>query len=302
MADELDIHLKRRGQDPQSQTHTHGRSLGHRAKQRHYAERAHALRPQLPTRLQSLGAVGRVVPPPPAGSPQPVVRTTVTTGQRTRGFLHSYLQKGKGQDGAPAQLFGPGVAHLAQFVRDVRQDPHQFRIMVSTPDHAQLDRGQFIDLLMAQVERDLRRPLDWVAAHHYDTKDPHTHIVLRGRDRHGKVLYMDRNYYSHSMRYRASQFLSWFIGFTQTQQQQQQSDRQQADGVVRSGDDPDTRQRAARSQDSGPSVWERLQSWATGASGQASALDALHRQLDAQRRAQEQIRHQQQRGGRGYGG
>ena len=33
---------------------------------------------------------------------------------------------------------------------------------------------------MRQVERDLGTSLAWMAANHYDTKHPHTHIVVRG--------------------------------------------------------------------------------------------------------------------------
>jgi hypothetical protein len=250
--------------------------------------------------LRRLGAVGRVVPPPPAGSPEAVVKTRVSTGGHTGHFVRTYLQKGKGQAGADATLFGPGVAQLSQWVQAARQDPHQFRIVISHADHPTLDRTQWIGLLMAQVERDLGRSLDWVAAHHYDRPHPHTHLVVRGRDRQGKDLYMTPHYFQHGMRYRASQFLSWLIGWTQTQQQHHQSHRQQADGLIRGSEDPDSRSRLARTQELGQSVWQRLQA---GTPWQASsALDALARQFDATRRTQEQLRQQfQQRGGWGHG-
>src|SRR4029453_12628660 len=107
MRDDLDIHLKVRGQDPARPSHPHAPGLGGRARQRHYAERAGALRPALPMSLRRLGAVGRVVPPPPAGSPEAVVKTHVSTGSHTGTFVGTYLQKGKGQDGTDATLFGP---------------------------------------------------------------------------------------------------------------------------------------------------------------------------------------------------
>jgi hypothetical protein len=301
MRDELDIHLKVRGQDPARPSHPHAPGLGVRARQRHYAERAGALRPALPMSLRRLGAVGRVVPPPPTGSPQAVVKTTVSTGGNTGWFVGTYLQKGKGQAGSDAPLFGPAVAQLPQWVRATKQDPHQFRIIISHAPHPTLDRTQWIALLMAQVERDFQgRPLDWVAAHHDDRPNPHTHIVVRGRDRQGKDLYMTPHYFQHGMRYRASQFLSWLIGWSQTQQHHLQSNRQQADGLLRGSDDPDTRSRLARTQDLGQSLWQRLQA---GTPWQASStIDALARQLDTYRRTQEQLRQQvQQRGGWGHG-
>lgn len=302
MRDELDIHLKVRGQAPDRPSPPHAPGLGVRARQRHYAERAGALRPALPMSLRRLGAVGRVVPPPPAGSPAAVVKTRVSTGSHTGTFVGRYLQHGKGPDGADATLFGPGAAQLAQWVQATRQDPHQFRIVISHADHPTLDRTQWIGLLMGQVERDLGRSLDWVAAHHYDRPNPHTHVVVRGRDRQGKDLYMTSHYFQHGMRYRASQFLSWLIGWTQTRQQHVQSTRQQADGLIRGSEDPDSRSRLLRTQDVGLSVWDRLRDWSTGGASQASALDALFRQFEAHRRTQEQLRQQvYQRGGWGHG-
>jgi hypothetical protein len=111
---------------------------------------------------------------------------------------------------------------------------------------------------------------------------------------------MTPHYVQHGMRYRASQFLSWLIGWTQTQQHHHQSHRQQADGLIRGSEDPDSRSRLARTQELGQSVWQRLQA---GTPWQASsALDALARQFDATRRTQEQLRQQvQQRGGWGHG-
>ena len=299
MRDDLDIHLKVRGQDPAP---AHATGLGGRATKRHYAERAGALRPALPMSLRRLGAVGRVVPPPPPGSPEAVVKTHVSTGSHTGHFVRTYLQAGKGQHGTDATLFGPGAAQLAQWIQATRHDPHQFRIMISHADHPTLDRTQWMELLMGQVERDLGRSLDWVAAHHYDRPNPHTHVVVRGRDCHGKDLYMTPHYVQQGMRSRASQFLSWLIGRTQTQQQHVQSTRQQADGLIRGSEDPDSRSRLFRTQDAGLSAWDRWRDWSTSGASQASALDALFRHFEAHRRTQEQLRQQiQQRGGWGHG-
>ncbi|WP_457825171.1 relaxase/mobilization nuclease domain-containing protein, partial [Staphylococcus aureus] len=62
-------------------------------------------------------------------------------------------------------------------------DRHQFRIILSPEDANELeDLRSFTREFMAQMERDLGTRLDWVAVDHWDTDDPHTHIVIRGKD------------------------------------------------------------------------------------------------------------------------
>jgi hypothetical protein len=286
----LDLHLTRRSQDPDQ---------ARRTRHQHFADRAQALRPRLARNLRQLGAVGRVVRPPPRGSPQAVVKTRVASPQQTRHGVGTSLQHGKGRNGQDAPLFGPAVAHLEPFLAEALQDRYQFRLMVSVPEHARLDRTQYIALFMAHVEQDLGRPLDWLAAHHYDRPHLHTPIVVRGRDRNGKDLYMDKHYYEHGLRNRASRILLWFIGSHQTRQQWQQSDRQQADGWQHGGDDPDARLRRTLSVDQGQSFWQRLGALTFGGSSSASsASESQRRFFDQQQRQQ---RERQQRGGWGHG-
>lgn len=65
---------------------------------------------------------------------------------------------------------------------------------------------------MRQVETDLRRELDWVAVNHYNTDDPHTPIVIRGRDLAGKELRIDREYISNGFRNRARELATRELG------------------------------------------------------------------------------------------
>ncbi len=80
-------------------------------------------------------------------------------------------------------------------------DVHQFRIIVSPEDGKEIeDLRLFTRNMMSQMERDLGTKLDWVAANHYDTANPHTHIVLRGVQGDGKTMRIPRQYISHGMR------------------------------------------------------------------------------------------------------
>jgi type IV secretory pathway VirD2 relaxase len=65
---------------------------------------------------------------------------------------------------------------------------------------------------MRQMEHDLGTRLDWVAADHFNTGHPHTHVVLRGKDDQGKDLVIARDYIAHGMRARASDLLTRELG------------------------------------------------------------------------------------------
>jgi type IV secretory pathway protease TraF len=108
---------------------------------------------------------------------------------------------------------------------------------------------------------------------------------------------MDATSFMQSLRLRTSQFLTWFMGSTQTQQQYMQSDRKQRDGQIRSLDDPDAH-RQAFTQDTGLRLRERFQAWG-GNQGPQTDPQAQQRQVwDRQQREAQQ---RQQRGGWGHG-
>ena len=126
-----------------------------------------------------------------------------------------YLQQGKGRDGTDAALFGTGARSpdVARFAQAMQTDPHQFRFSVNPPRNASYFPLQAaIEALMARVEKDLGRPLDWIAAVHHDTKHPHAHVVMRGTDREEQPLYITTDYLSRGLRYRASQMATWLLG------------------------------------------------------------------------------------------
>ena len=129
------------------------------------------------------------------------------------------------------QLYGPedGVeidgrdfVARSQESFDGRGDPHQFRIMISPEDGAELARvngdgtpnlKQTTRALMAQVEEDLGTRLDWVAVDHFDTAHPHTHIIARGITHDGKGLNIAGEYISRGIRGRLEEELTRELGW-----------------------------------------------------------------------------------------
>jgi len=80
-------------------------------------------------------------------------------------------------------------------------DRHQFRVIVSPEDGKELgELRTYTRNVMAQMERDLGAKLDWVAANHCDTANPHSHVVIRGVTEKGSTLIIPRDYISHGFR------------------------------------------------------------------------------------------------------
>jgi hypothetical protein len=118
-----------------------------------------------------------------------------------------YLRReGVTRDGEKANLFDAHGNSTDEkgFVERCREDRHHFRFIVS-PEEAtnMLDLRAFTRDLVADMERDLKTRLDWVAAEH-----PHVHLLVRGKADDGQNLVISRDYISHGMRARAEELVT----------------------------------------------------------------------------------------------
>ncbi len=125
-----------------------------------------------------------------------------------------YIERdGVEEDGSPGVLYGPE----APVARETFEQPrlgerHQFRFIVSPEDARDLDLTGYVRDLMARVERDLGRTLEWAAVNHHDTEHPHAHIILRGVCREGRQLRMDRAYIARGLRWSAQELATERLG------------------------------------------------------------------------------------------
>jgi len=127
--------------------------------------------------------------------------------------LHlDYIEReGVEPDGTKGKLFGE-TRDPGEGVRTpLPGEKHQFRIIVS-PEDTDVDLEVFTRALMRQVQADLGRAVIWGAVRHYDTDNPHVHIVIRGVDRGGRALRVDRDYISQGMRWRAQKIATDELG------------------------------------------------------------------------------------------
>ncbi len=153
-------------------------------------------------------------------------------GSRSTTTHLRYIERdGVGRDGEPGQAYGPTTdnADLAAFEERGREDRHQFRLIVSPEDAEQLDDLRtYTRHLMSRMEADLGTNLDWVAVNHWNTDNPHTHVVLRGKDDTGKDLIISRDYIAQGMRERAAELATEWLG-PRTELEIQQSLRREVD-------------------------------------------------------------------------
>ena len=128
----------------------------------------------------------------------------------------SYLRReGVTRDGEKAKLFGPGDGDLdtRNFAERCADDRHHFRFIVSPEDAVELaDLKGFTRELMAQMEKDLSTKLDWVGIDHWNTDNPHIHVILRGRTDDGQDLVISRDYIREGMRARAQDLVTMELG------------------------------------------------------------------------------------------
>ena len=127
-----------------------------------------------------------------------------------------YIQReGVTREGGRGELYRAETdqADGRAFEQRSQHDRHQFRFIVSSEDAVDLsDLKSYTRDVMHQVERDLGTRLDWVAADHLDTDNPHTHIVLRGRDGAGRDLIIAGDYIARGMRHRAAEIATEWLG------------------------------------------------------------------------------------------
>lgn len=91
-----------------------------------------------------------------------------------------------------------GAARAAQWARE---DRRHFRLILSAENGARLrDLRAYTRAVMARAERALNVRLDWIAVDHWDTDNPHTHIIVRGRRADGRDLVIPREFVSHGFR------------------------------------------------------------------------------------------------------
>lgn len=122
----------------------------------------------------------------------------------------SYLgRSGAGVEGVRPEFFDREADGVGPTVETAgwSEDRHHFRFIIS-PEHGDRidDLKGYVREVMRRVSADLGEPnLTWVATCHYDTDQPHAHVLVRGRRGDGRDLVIPRDYMGYGFRARAQE-------------------------------------------------------------------------------------------------
>ncbi|WGM47203.1 hypothetical protein KOAAANKH_02078 [Brevundimonas sp. NIBR10] len=129
----------------------------------------------------------------------------------------SYLGRtGAGVEGARPEFFdreGDALSPVAE-TSGWSDDRHHFRFIIS-PEHGDRidDLKGYVREVMSRVGADLGEPaLKWIATCHYDTDQPHAHVLIRGRRGDGRDLVIPRDYIGYGFRARAQEVAQERLG------------------------------------------------------------------------------------------
>ncbi|RIV84003.1 DUF3363 domain-containing protein [Aurantiacibacter xanthus] len=141
----------------------------------------------------------------------------VRHGSRSSLGAHlDYLQRdGVTRDGERGMLFGTEGDEFdrGEFSARCEDDRHHFRFIVSPEDAGQMrDLKTFTRELMGQMEKDLGTRLDWRGVEHWNTDNPHAHVIVRGVGEYGRDLVIARDYIREGMRAQAREIVTQELG------------------------------------------------------------------------------------------
>jgi type IV secretory pathway VirD2 relaxase len=128
----------------------------------------------------------------------------------------AYLARdGVSRDGEEAAFFGKetDLVDDRDFSGRCHGDRHHFRFIISPEDASDMtDLRAFTRDLARQMEADLGTSLDWVAVDHWNTDNPHVHLLVRGVAADGADLVISRDYISRGLRSRAEELVGIELG------------------------------------------------------------------------------------------
>lgn len=128
----------------------------------------------------------------------------------------AYLGRaGAGADGERPEFFdarADGLEAVAE-TSAWSGDRHHFRFIISPEYGERLELKGYVREVMGRVCADLGEPdLTWVATCHYDTDQPHAHVLMRGRRADGRDLVIPRDYIGYGFRARAQEVAQERLG------------------------------------------------------------------------------------------
>jgi len=129
--------------------------------------------------------------------------------------LHlKYVEReGVEQDGSKGILYGSRDGFDRDSMsKELPGEQNQFRFIISPEDGAEVDLTALTRRLVRRMEMDTGRKFIWGAVNHYNTDNPHTHLIIRGVDADGDEVRLERDYITSGIRHQAADLLTKELG------------------------------------------------------------------------------------------
>jgi hypothetical protein len=130
-----------------------------------------------------------------------------------RRFIKEYLpQENKSRVTEKPELFNTETAgedYLDEYARAMTG--RHFKFIIS-PESPRVDIPALVKTLVKRMEKITGYSFYWMAAVHTDTDHPHAHLLLNGRDKHGKEVRFDKLFITQTMREMTRQLCTELIG------------------------------------------------------------------------------------------
>ncbi|MHB1333786.1 MAG: DUF3363 domain-containing protein [Sulfuriferula sp.] len=144
-------------------------------------------------------------------------KTLSAKGVRAAAEHLRYLQReGAGDGGERGVAFNENgelsKEELTEFRRDMVEDRHHFRVMISPENGSRIDLQEYARDLVKQMETDFGTEVEWLGVIHKNTDNPHVHLVIRGVNDRGGDLVISRQYLSNGMRHSAEDLATQRLG------------------------------------------------------------------------------------------
>lgn len=178
------------------------------------------------------GARPAFVKQPKAYSRRAVIKARIvkmnSKGIRAASLHVKYIEReGVERDGSKGVLYsGHENFDRDELTNFLDKEEHQFRFIISPEDGDELELTAYTKTIMEKMEKDIGRRLIWGAVNHYNTDNPHTHVVVRGICRDGHNLQIHPDYIKNGMRNRAQEIASRELGLRTEQDIAQQRNKE----------------------------------------------------------------------------
>lgn len=160
---------------------------------------------------------------PPSFNQRVIIKATyktITNRAEARKSLKSHMSYIMREGTGNSPPFAPDEKSMkndsvTHFLND--ENERTFRFIIS-PENAKMFKSDsefksYISDVMMQMSHDIQIPnLNWMAVNHFNTDNPHTHVLLKGISKEGKEVRIPKEYLKNSFRKVAEEIATNYLG------------------------------------------------------------------------------------------